>query len=131
MTDASDPSGFDPSRGLHILQHSLGVDQYGHGRQYRNHFVTGEGSTDHPDCCALVAAGLMTRQGGGRLTGGDGAFFVTDEGRRYVAERSPKPPRESASKLRYRRWLDADCGLEFGEWLKTRRDSGGSPEVPR
>ncbi|MHB0986236.1 MAG: hypothetical protein ACYC05_11690 [Sulfuricella sp.] len=34
---------------LHILQHSLGLDKYGDGNQYRNHFVTGPGSTDFDD----------------------------------------------------------------------------------
>lgn len=29
---------------LNILQHSLGLDEYGRGTPYRNHFVTGEGS---------------------------------------------------------------------------------------
>lgn len=42
---------------LRILQHSLGLDQYGAGRQYRNHFVTGEGSDGFPLCRELVAEG--------------------------------------------------------------------------
>jgi hypothetical protein len=112
------PTGFDPSRGLHILQHSLGVDRFGRGRQYRNHFVTGEGSLDYPDCQALVAAGLMRRQKGSPLTGGYDAFFVTDEGRRYVSEHSPCPPKLTRSQARYRRYLAADGSLSFGEWLR-------------
>ena len=47
---------------LHILQHSLGLDEYGRGTMYRNHFVTGEGSLDHPHCVALVEAGLMNQR---------------------------------------------------------------------
>src|SRR6478609_3022343 len=42
---------------LHILQHSLGLDEHGRGTMYRSHFVTGEGSKDHADCMALVEAG--------------------------------------------------------------------------
>jgi len=64
----------------HILRHSLGLN---YGREmYRNHFVTGEGSTDYPDCMALVKMGLMTRRAGSELTGGDDVFFVTDEGKK-------------------------------------------------
>lgn len=115
---AGDVVGFDPSRGLHILQHSLGVDQYGLGRQYRNHFVTREGSTDHPDCCALVTAGLMVKQRGTPLTGGDDAFFVTDAGKQYVSANSPAPPKLTRSQQRYQAYLDADGELTFGEWVK-------------
>lgn len=106
---------------LHILQHSLGVDQFGRGKQYRNHFVTGEGSDDWPHCMALVKAGLMVRQKGGELTGGDDAFFVTDAGKQAMAEHSPARPKESAGKRRYREWIEADCNLSFMEWLKRRR----------
>lgn len=105
---------------LHILQHSLGVDQHGRGEQYRNHFVTGEGSTDHPHCMALVAAGLMTRRPGNELTGGGDLFHVTPAGKAAVAEHSPAPPKLTRSQRRYEAFLKADCGLTFGEWLKGR-----------
>jgi hypothetical protein len=125
--EASPPIGFDPSRGLHILQHSLGVDQFGQGRQYRNHFVTGEGSDDHPTCCGLVAAGLMTRQNGNQITGGDDAFFVTDAGRRYVAENSPPPPKLTRGQARYRDWLSVSdiTGETFIEFCKRRAAPSG------
>lgn len=62
-----------------ILRHALGL---GRGsREYRNHFVTGPGSTDYPHCEALVAAGLMTRSEGHALSGGDPVFRVTEAGR--------------------------------------------------
>lgn len=113
---------FDPSRGLHILQHSLGVDKYGQGNQYRNHFVTGEGSTDYPDCEALVRAGLMVRQKGGRLTGGDDAFFVTEEGKRYVATNSPPAPKLTRGQQRYREWLNVSdaTGETFIEFCRRK-----------
>jgi len=111
--------GMEP---LHILQHSIGADQ--HGRIVRgggrNHFVTGEGSDDYPHCMALVAAGLMTRRAGSAISGGDDIFHVTEAGRAYVAEHSPKPPKLTRSRQRYEAFLDADSGLTFGEWLKYR-----------
>lgn len=105
---------------LHILQHSLGLDKYGDGSQYRNHFVTGPGSRDFDDCRALVADGLMTERAGNALSGGDSVFFVTPKGTDFVALNSPaKPPapKLTRSQKRYRAWLDADCGLSFAEWL--------------
>lgn len=105
---------------LHILQHSLGVDQYGRGRQYRNHFVTGRGSDDHPHCMALVEAELMTRRDGNALSGGDDVFYVTQAGIAAVAEHSPPPPTLTRSQRRYEDFLDADSGMTFGEWLRSR-----------
>lgn len=105
---------------LHILQHALGLDQYGHGIQYRNHFCTGSGSTDFDDCRALVADGLMTERAGNALSGGDSVFQVTPAGIDYVALSSPQRPPEpklTRSQKRYRAWLKADCGLSFAEWL--------------
>jgi hypothetical protein len=102
---------------LHILQHSLGVDGFGQGHQYRNHFVTGEGSDDHPHCMALVERGLMTHRKANALTGGDDLFFVTDAGKAFVAEHSPKPPKLTRSQRRYRAYLKADCGVSFAEWI--------------
>lgn len=109
-----------PADALHILQHSLGVDQYGQGEQYRNRFVTGEGSTDHPTCMALVDAGLMTRHDGSSLPfGGMDLFYVTDAGKAFVAQNSPEPPKLTRSQQRYRRYLDADSSASFGEWLRS------------
>jgi hypothetical protein len=107
---------------LHILQHSLGLNEYGRGSMYRNHFVTGEGSVDYPHCLALVAEGLLTRSAGSPLTGGDDLFRVTDAGKAYVLERSPAPPKLSAAQKRYREWLDGAADfMPFGEWLMRRR----------
>lgn len=63
----------------HILRHSIGLTQG--SIEYRNHFVTGPGSTDYPHCEALVAAGLMLRYKGNALTGGDPFYAVTDKGK--------------------------------------------------
>ncbi|WP_037437843.1 hypothetical protein [Sinorhizobium fredii] len=103
---------------LRILQHSLGLDQYGRGTFYRNHFVTGEGSKDHADCMALVAVGFMTVRSGSALSGGDDIFHVTDSGRTAVVANSPEPPKLSPGKQRYLDWLEADCSMSFIDWLK-------------
>lgn len=110
---------------LEILQHSLGVDQFGRGEQYRNRFVTDEGSMDHPTCMEAVGRGLMTRHAGNALTGGDDLFTVTPEGRAYVTSRSPRPDRRQKARDRYSRFLDlADVipDLTFGEFLRREKE---------
>jgi hypothetical protein len=103
---------------LHILQHSLGLDEYGRGNQYRNHFVTGEGSCDWPICNELVDLGLMSVQRKHHLSGGDDCFFVTEAGKKYIFTNSPKPPKLSKSKLRYKRYLEyGDCFESFRDFL--------------
>ena len=62
-----------------IMRHALGLNR-GRG-DYRNHFVTGLGSTDYADCEALVAAGMMSKRAGNALSGGDDIYRVTDAGR--------------------------------------------------
>jgi hypothetical protein len=118
-----------PRQQLQILQHAIGRDEYGRPRsasnpEFRNHFVTGEGSRDHPYCMELVEAGLMTRRQGSAISGGDDIFHVTEAGRAAVAEHSPKPPKLTRSQRRYEAFLDADCGLTFGEWLRTSTARG-------
>lgn len=105
---------------LHILQHSLGLDEYGRGTFYRNHFVTGEGSKDHADCMALVAAGFMTVRNGNELSGGDDVFRVTDDGKRAAVESSPAPPKLTRSQQNYQDYLDYDGSLSFIEFLKMK-----------
>lgn len=99
---------------LEILQHSVGVDQYGQGRMYRNHFCAGE--RDATDCRELVAQGLMwnwEREGLPYYN-----CSVTDAGKAAIREHSPKPPLLTRSQQRYRRFLDADSGYSFIEWLR-------------
>ena len=62
-----------------VMRHALGLGRA--SREYRNHFVTGPGTTDYPHCEALVAAGLMRRREGNPLSGGDQIYSVTDAGR--------------------------------------------------
>jgi hypothetical protein len=106
---------------LHILQHSLGLDRYGEGRQFRNHFCTGPGCTDYEDCMAMVDYGLMRLCDHRVIYGGDSAFQVTHGGIEYVALHSPKRPSEkkmTRSQKRYWQYLRTDCNESFGEWLK-------------
>lgn len=100
---------------LQILQHSLGVDQYGQGEQFRNHFVTGSGSVDWPLCNKLVECGFMGVRRNHPLAGGDDAFWVTDEGKRAMAEHSPKPPTLRRSQARYARYRE--YGDSFGSFI--------------
>lgn len=113
----SNPCVADPQ--LEILQHSLGLDRYGQGNAYRNHFVTSPGSTDWPHCQALVDAGLMRVFEPNALTGGGHCFAVTEAGIAHVKANSPKPPKTTAGQRRYRSFLRYDSGLTFGDWLKS------------
>jgi len=106
---------------LHILQHSLGLDEYGHGNQYRNHFVAG--GDDVRKCRELVALGCMRELKDNGLTGGSPWFSVTQAGIDAVALESPKRPPEpklTRSQKRYRRFLEYGDGfdsfLEFCRW---------------
>ncbi|MCS3807850.1 hypothetical protein [Xanthomonas sp. 4461] len=103
---------------LHVLRHSLGTGEDGRNPSYRNHFVTGAGSSDHPTCMQLVDLGLMQRRNGGALSGGDDIFTVTAEGR-VAARPAPAAPL-TAGQRRYRAFLAADSGLTFGQWLTSR-----------
>jgi hypothetical protein len=105
---------------LHILQHSLGLDQYGAGRQYRNHFVTGPGGKDYEDCCSLVEMGSMKNHGTSAISGGSDCFTVTPAGIDYVALNSPtRPPapKLTRSQKRYQEYRNSDCGLTYAEYL--------------
>ena len=104
-------------RQLEILQHSLGVDQYGQGQMYRNHFCA-DGS-DEGICRELVALGFMWEWHKSYQE-----MFpyyncsVTEAGKAAMLAESPKPPKLTRSQKRYRAFLKADTGRPFGEWLK-------------
>ncbi len=101
-------------RQLEILQHALGLDQYGRGAQTRNHFCAGE--DDEATCRELVALGYMATFTRSWLPYYN--CLVTDAGKAAVREQSPKPPKLTRSQQRYRRFLKADTGESFREWLK-------------
>ena len=103
---------------LQILQHSLGLNEYGQGSQYRNHFVAG--GDDVRKCRELVEMGCMKERSDNGLTGGAPWFSVTTKGIDVVALESPAPPKVSKSKQRYRRFLEYGDGfdsfLDFCKW---------------
>jgi hypothetical protein len=103
---------------LSILQHALGVDQYGRGQQYRSHYVAGRDSDVWSLLTEMTTEGLMVNFGSSAMYGGDYCFAVTDRGREYVDTNSPAPPKRTRSQKRYDEFLDADSGMTFGEWLK-------------
>lgn len=106
---------------LHILQHSLGVDQYGQGKTYRNHYCVGldEGNATLADIRALVALGWMV-EGHKINEDRDQYFHVTQFGQFAMKTHSPKPPKVSRGRQRYLEFLNADSGMTFGEFLKWR-----------
>ncbi len=98
---------------LEIIQHALGVDQYGRGQMYRNHFCAGGG--DETICRELVDLGYMTT-----FTRSYLPYYnctVTEAGKAAMLAQSPQPPKLTRSQKRYRAFLDADSGLSFREWL--------------
>jgi len=109
---------------LSIMRHTIGYDDAGNDRfpsarsldERRNHFVTSVDHEDGKNCVALTAMGYMQDHGPQSMMRGDHVFTVTDEGRAVVLQHRPKPL--TASQQRYRRFLSADSGLKFIEWLK-------------
>lgn len=108
---------------LHILQHSLGCDKYGNGTRYRNRYVTDATSTEGMECQELCRLGFMRDLGRQEIAGGMNCYSVTALGEKAMIENSPKPPKLSRSAARYRKWLQADCGMKFGEWLKQNMEN--------
>lgn len=107
-----------PSPDLHILQHSLGLDRYGRGKPYRNHFCAGV--DDVAICRDLVARGLMAEHRASAMTGGSPLFSVTESGRAYILEHRIDPPKLTRLRKLYQAFLDADSGLTFREWLRVQ-----------
>lgn len=117
---------------LHILQHSLGCDDYGRtsyrgGNEgdgcfefSRNRFVTDPGNGDGLLCVELVNLGLMKDHGAQSIAGGMHCYIVTREGVAAMKQHSPKPPKVSRSRSRYLQFLHADLGCTFAEYLKNQ-----------
>ena len=119
---------------LHILQHALGVDSYGLGEQYRNHYV---GGVD--DCRPLVALGYMEECKPPAIYGEDTCFIVTKKGKEAVTNESPKPPKVTRSQQRmrdYRDFADAfDCTfkdflhIQKTQWYKDMKAGKPLPSI--
>lgn len=106
-------------RQLEILQHALGVDRYGQGERYRNHFCAG--ATDEPACRGLVEMGHMETFTRPSLPYYN--CFVTDTGIKAMLENSQEPPKLTRAQKRYRDFLKADTGRPFMEWLKDQAET--------
>lgn len=103
---------------LHILQHALGVDEYGQGKPYRDYYCVGlDNAAALADLRTLVAQGWM-REGHTINDGRDQYFYVTQLGLCAMKAHSPKAPRVSRAKQRYRDYLRSECSMSFGEYLK-------------
>ena len=104
---------------LAILQHSLGVDQYGQGEMYRNHFCAG--ADDEPICRELIELGMMKQH----QTTDWLPYFncsVTEAGKQAVREQSPPPPKLTRSQQRYRDYLKADLDVSFRRWMEIEKE---------
>jgi hypothetical protein len=107
---------------LHVLQHSLGLDKYGQGEMYRNHFCAG--GKDVAICQSLIDLGYMQQF----PTTKHLPYFncnVTESGKEAVKRESPAPPMLTRGQKRYRQFLKADTGMKFGDWLAV------APRPPR
>lgn len=100
---------------LEILQHSLGVNEFGLGEQFRNHYCAG--GDDVAVCRELVALGFMVEREAMSWVPYP-TFSVTGKGKSAMVDASPKPPVSTRAQRRYRAFLNCGFGLSFGEWLK-------------
>lgn len=115
---------------LHVLQHALGRDQYGQRKKhltedYRNHFCAGPGHDMFAFCRQAVADGLMVEHPPRTISGGNNIFVVTEKGKLYIAEHSPKPPKKTRGQRRYERFRDIKDvvpDLTFREFLKREKE---------
>lgn len=108
------------ARHLEILQHALGVDKYGQGEQYRNHFCAG--GDDEVLCRELIELGYVRVSAPNQSPLPYCNCRVTDAGKAAMLAESPKPPKLTAAQKRYREFLAADTGRSFIEWLKDRKE---------
>jgi hypothetical protein len=102
--------------GLQILQHSLGVNEFGEGTQYRNHFCAG--GKDLEICREMVVHGYMAEHVGIAISAHEPWFNVTPAGKAAVRQFSQKRPKLSRAKRRYKQYLKCDgIFASFGDFL--------------
>lgn len=105
---------------LHILLHTLGLEDPTRVDSSRNHYVTGD--PIEADILALVAAGLMEeRPRPGFLADDDRVFVATLAGIRMAKSQRPKPPKLTRSQERFerfRRWSDVTPDGTFRDFLR-------------
>ena len=100
------------SEQLHILQHSLGVDQYGQGEMYRNRFRAG--GKDVAKCQELTKLGYMVER---PPVFNDPWWSVTEEGIKAVLEQSPKPQPKGKRWKCLAPWRDPKSSESDGYWF--------------
>jgi len=118
-----------PREQLNILRHAIGYDDNGNDNypnarsddERRNRFVTSPAHKDGQNCQRNVEQGWMADLGAQHMMSMDHFYVVTDAGKAVVRLHAPLKKRLTKSQERYRRFLDADSGLRFGEWLKRDR----------
>jgi hypothetical protein len=76
-----------------LARHALGFDGR-HKESYRNHFVTGPGSSDYDEWMDMVQKGFAIRREGTPLSGGDDVFWCTRETALFVREKDEHLSRE-------------------------------------
>jgi hypothetical protein len=101
---------------LHILRHSLGLDDNGHGRSYRNYFCTGPECDSYQDCEALKEMGFMMC---GQVMDKNHFYHVTLAGE-GEALRDVVRPVLGASQRRYQKFLELDSGMTFKQFLTNK-----------
>lgn len=107
---------------LDILRHALGLNDRGStdaGR--RNRFATTPDSRDGVICQQLVSDGLMDDCGLVKWTPGERVYRATGAGKLAAAESIKPTASLTRSQRRYAEFLSTDCGLSFGEWIKSKQ----------
>jgi hypothetical protein len=117
MTEPQQPT----KAAVRVLLHTLGLrPELGKLTPYRNHYVAGPGHHSAAELAQLVDLGLMEIRRTPRLMpAGDSIYAATEAGKAFaVAFAGEHAPKLTRSQLRYRRWLECDCDLCFGDWLR-------------
>ncbi len=100
---------------LQIIQHSLGVNEFGLGEQFRNHYCAG--GDDVAACREMVALGFMAERESVSWVPYP-TFCVTNRGKAAMVDASPEPPALTRAERRYRAFLRSPIDISFGDWLK-------------
>lgn len=115
---------------LHILQHALGVNQYGQSTHrpnsddwhgcYRNRYVAGPGHHSWENLKQLTRQGFMHDHGFQELASGDHCFSVTEAGYRAMRCFSPQPPKVTRARRRWQAFLIIKevWGFTFPQYLR-------------
>src|SRR6187402_1773320 len=105
--------------GLLILRHALGYAESGSGKETRNYYCT---DPDDKECVKLVKEGKMARGKPIEFAGGLQYFFVTQAGRDFVRQANKTKKVLNRNQKTYQRYLEADCGMTFIEWLVSSKN---------